>query len=95
MKEIAKSLHITSPSATSLVNRLVDMKWVGREHDTENRKLVRLRLTPLGKKILREKHEKRREVLRHIFGHLTQPEQLQLAHLHEKLSHTLFSQSLS
>ncbi|MSR86879.1 MarR family transcriptional regulator, partial [Candidatus Peribacteria bacterium] len=47
MKEIAKSLHITSPSATSLVNRLVDMKWVGREHDTENRKLVRLRLTPL------------------------------------------------
>lgn len=89
MKKLAESLHISSPSATSLVNRLVRMSWVGRMHDDRNRKLVRLWLTPLGKRILKEKHDRRREVLRHIFGHLSRSEQLQLARLHEKLSRAL------
>ena len=93
MKDLAKSLHVASPSATSLVDRLVKMQWVGRMHDDKNRKLVRLWLTPLGKRILKEKHDRRREVLRSIFGHLTAAEQLQLAKLHDKLS-SKFSQSL-
>lgn len=91
MKELAKSLHVASPSATSLINRLVKLQWVGRMHDDLNRKLVRLWLTPLGKRILKQKHERRRDVLRHIFGHLTVQEQLQLARLHEKLSFNLSS----
>ena len=33
MKQFAQSLHVSSPSATSLVNRLVKMQWVGRLHD--------------------------------------------------------------
>ncbi|NOS67301.1 MAG: MarR family transcriptional regulator [Candidatus Peribacteraceae bacterium] len=91
MKDFAKSLHVSSPSATSLINRLVKMQWVGRMHDDKNRKLVRLRLTPLGKRVLREKNERRRDVLRHVFGFLTASEQLQLARLHEKLSGKLSS----
>lgn len=49
MKELAVHLGITSPSATSLVNRLVRMKWVVRVTDPLNRKLVRLRMAPAGK----------------------------------------------
>lgn len=49
MKELAVHLGITSPSATSLVNRLVRMKWVIRMTDPLNRKLVRLRMAPAGK----------------------------------------------
>ena len=93
MKELAKSLHVASPSATSLINRLVKMQWVGRMHDEKNRKLVRLSLTPLGKRILREKHDRRREVLRSIFSLLTPSEQAQLARLHEKLSSKLSARS--
>jgi DNA-binding MarR family transcriptional regulator len=89
MKALAKALHISSPSATSLANRLVRMQWVTRLHDTANRKLVRLRMTPLGKKILREKNDRRREVLRRVFSFLTPSEQAQLARLHEKLSSKL------
>ncbi len=89
MKQLANLLHVSSPSATSLVNRLVKMQWVGRMHDESNRKLVRLWLTQPGKKILKEKHDRRREVLRSIFGKLTSKEQLQLSHLHQKLSRTL------
>lgn len=94
MKELAQSLHVSSPSATSLVNRLVRMAWVGRKHDDRNRKLVRLWLTPLGKRILRQKHDKRRQVLRCIFGLLTSVEQMQLAELHEKLSRKLSTMRL-
>ena len=93
MKELATSLHVSSPSATALANRLVRMTWVGRMHDDKNRKLVRLWLTPLGKRILKEKHERRRVVLRHIFGHLTKSEQLELARLHEKMSRHLAGHS--
>jgi len=52
MKELAEHLGITSPSTTSLVNRLVRLKWVSRMADPSNRKLVRLKLAPDGKKIL-------------------------------------------
>ncbi|MBI5156308.1 MarR family transcriptional regulator [Candidatus Peregrinibacteria bacterium] len=93
MKQLAESLHISSPSATSLINRLVRTGLVSRLHDEENRKLVRLRLTSSGKTILRKKHERRRQVLRRIFGLLTRSEQLELARLHEKLSTKLSSLS--
>ena len=89
MKQLADSLHISSPSATSLVNRLVRSDWVTRVHDEANRKLVRLSLTPAGKRILQTKHERRRQVLRRIFGLLTTAEQTELARLHEKLSSKL------
>ncbi len=95
MKELAKALHVSSPSTTSLINRLVKIHWVGRKHDEQNRKLVRLWLTPLGKRILKEKHDRRRDILRHIFSHLTPAEQRQLTHLHEKLIRTLVAHSSS
>ncbi len=91
MKELAKLLHVSSPSATSLVNRLVNMQWVGRMHDDKNRKLVRLWLTPLGKRIFREKNDRRRDVLRNIFGLLSPEEQMVLSRLHEKMSESLSS----
>lgn len=93
MKELAKLLHVSSPSATSLVNRLVRTDWVHREHDETNRKLVRLRLTPAGKKVLREKHEQRRQILREVFSFLSKAEQEQLARIHEKLGKSFHSHS--
>src|SRR5665213_2676417 len=52
MKELAQFLRITSPSATSFVNRLVRLKWVKRVSDLTNRKLVRLKLTDSGAKMI-------------------------------------------
>lgn len=91
MKEFAAGMHVTSPSATSLVNRLVKVSLVRRAHDRQNRKLVRLILTTEGERMLREKDAKRRRILRGIFGLLTVSEQRQLALLHEKLGKKLSS----
>ncbi len=85
MTELSEALHVSLPSATSLVNRLVKSKLVQRRHDTRNRKLVRLSLTASGKKFLGEQHRRRREMLRNIFGLLTSEEQGTLCRLHEDL----------
>ena len=85
MKEVAKMLHVSSPSATSIINRLVRLLWVTRKHDHLNRKLVRLRLTPAGTRMLHAQQRKRDSMLRTIFGGLSKAEQKQLALIHEKL----------
>lgn len=85
MKELACALHVTSPSATSLINRLVILQWIERRHDPTNRKLVRLRLTKDGANELRRKQRQRAEVIRELFTLLTVEEQKTLAALHEKL----------
>ncbi|MDO8649325.1 MAG: MarR family transcriptional regulator [Candidatus Peregrinibacteria bacterium] len=73
MKELAVGMKITSPSATSLIERLVRSKLVRRSADTKNRKLVRLRVTPEGLKILRsamrQKHEAVRDIIEHVPEH--------------------------
>lgn len=85
MKELASALHITSPSATSLVNRVVQLGLVQRKHDTKNRKLVRLRLSKKGAGLLHRKHEERNKSLRELFGMLSVSEQTQLSSIHQKL----------
>lgn len=93
MKELATGMHVTSPSATSLVNRLVKLKWVDRKHDTKNRKLVRLKLTAKGASELKAKQEARGKILRELFGYLSSTEQETLAAIHEKLIHAYHSSS--
>lgn len=91
MGELAEALHVSLPSSTSLVNRLVKNKLVQRRHDLKNRKLVRLMLTEQGKTILAKQHRKRREMLRKIFGLLSSQEQRTLTLLHEELLHRFSS----
>ena len=89
MKEFAKHLHITSPSATSFVNRLVRMGWVQRFADKENRKLVRLRISPRGRKALEARLEQKKQRLRDFAALLPIDDQRALLrilqHLHRSL----------
>lgn len=92
MKELADQLCITSPSATSLVNRLVKMKWVSRVADKGNRKLVRLTVAPSGKKMLSETMHKQGTVMHDILSLLSKDDQTSFARvltkLHSALSHS-------
>ncbi len=85
MKELAGMLHITSPSATSLINRIVQLGLVQRRHDARNRKLVRLKLSRKGSELLKSNHEERNKTLRILFGIITPEEQTQLSSIHQKL----------
>lgn len=90
MKEFAQFLHVTSPSATSFANRLVRLKWIKRVSDKTNRKLVRLRLTDTGGKIISGKMKEHTSAMRELFALLSADDQNEfiriLANLHTSLA---------
>jgi DNA-binding MarR family transcriptional regulator len=67
MKRIAEYLHIKAPSATSLVNGLVQIGYVKRISDPNDRRMVQMKITDKGREYLKDgmKHmtEKIKEVL--------------------------------
>ncbi len=85
MKELADILHISSPSATAFVNRLVKMGWLTRLHDRKNRKFVRLRMTPRGRLVLRRHKLKRITSIRSALSILTSSELAVFARILKKL----------
>lgn len=77
MKELAEALHVTSPSATSFVDRLVKLKWVKRSADRKNRKLVRLSLKPAGTAALRTGMKQHSAMMHELFSLLSNHDQKQ------------------
>lgn len=93
MKEFATFLHVTSPSATSFVNRLVRMKWVKRIADKTNRKLVRLTLSEEGLKCLTTKMKEHSSMMRDLFTLLSLTDQKEFARILGNLRTTLASKT--
>ncbi len=89
MTELAKFLRVTSPSATSFVNRMVRMKWVKRLADGKNRKLVRLKLSEAGIKTIAEKMKEHTKVMHDLFSLLSSADQKTFARILTTLRSTL------
>lgn len=53
MKEISDMLKISGPSATLMIDRLVEKGELVRIEDKEDRRMVRLDITDAGKKVLK------------------------------------------
>lgn len=85
MKEIAGLLGVTPPSATVIVDALVEGGLLAREHDTKDRRGVRLRLTPKGAKLLRTATSRVSKQLAELFSRLSAEEHQQLIVIFEKL----------
>lgn len=92
MKEFAEALMVTSPTATSFVNRLVNLKWVRRVPDPTNRKLVRLKITDAGQKLLKEKMRRHKAAMKDVFGLVPTSDRDELARIMRKL-HSLLASS--
>ena len=52
MREVAKNFHVTPPAATLLIESLVKERLLARVLDPDDRRSVRVSLTPKGKKLL-------------------------------------------
>ena len=72
MSDFAHYLGITKPSATALINRLITQKLVVRQHDANDRRIVRIALTAQGKKLTASIKQQRYHALRSIFGKIEQ-----------------------
>ena len=78
MGRVAELLGSGLPTATGLVTRVEERGLVERVHDTDDRRLVRVRLTDAGLAELRELQAVRRQRLGAAIAHLTDDEQVAL-----------------
>lgn len=74
MKDIAKDFNISLPAATGIVQRLFNLELVKRVDDKADRRVIRIVVTPKGKKIVEQISAKRKELIGSIFGKLSEKE---------------------
>ncbi|MFA5926238.1 MAG: MarR family transcriptional regulator [Parcubacteria group bacterium] len=86
MKDIADYLCVTPPSATSLVNNLVNDKLAERVYDEEDRRVVRLQITVHGKNELMKGKERIADRMKKILSSLSKKEKEDLIRILEKIS---------
>jgi DNA-binding MarR family transcriptional regulator len=94
MKELSELLRVSSPSTTSLVDRLVKVKLVLRLQDENNRRFVRLKLTTKGVHLLKEKMDERREIFADILSVLSSKDQEVLFVILKKILESSTSSSI-
>ncbi len=75
MGQIADYMALSSAAATSLVDRLVQSGWVGRQPDERDRRIVQVNLTADGTAIYDNLRERRCVRLRQSMATLTAAEQ--------------------
>ena len=82
MRDIAKQLRITAPSATSVVHKLIRLGWVQRVPSKADKRVVRISLTRSGEKELARYRTQSEKVMRKVFSKLPERE---LSHLRRAL----------
>ena len=75
MTRVAELIGSGLPTATGLVNRMVERGLVRREHDTRDRRVVLVSLTEAGAAEVRELHEARQRRMATAIAQLSGPEQ--------------------
>lgn len=58
MTELAKELKILKPQLTPIVDKLIKLNYAIRENDPNDRRVVRVKITPIGDDFVKVTHEK-------------------------------------
>jgi DNA-binding MarR family transcriptional regulator len=89
MSGIAKFINVSTAAITGIVERLVRDGYVIRTSDPKDRRIVMIRLTSKGTRVVKDATERRKEVTMKMFGVISQEEREQylkiLSHIQEHL----------
>jgi len=85
MKDIARSLHVTLPAATGLINRLHAVGLVRRSYDSGDRRIIKISLTEKGKKSIKGVRARRRKIIEKVFENLSDAERSQYLNILRKV----------
>lgn len=89
MSEIATYFKIELPSATSLVNKLVEMKLAVRNEDKKDRRLVRIALTTQGQNLLEEGMKCRTKRIEKMISYLSDTDKKDLLRILQNIIKTV------
>jgi len=70
MSRLAEVLHVSLSSATGLIDRIEERGFVERAHVPEDRRIVLIRVTDAGRRMLEEVDAISSELLRSVFGRI-------------------------
>jgi DNA-binding MarR family transcriptional regulator len=85
MSALAQALRLTPPTATCLVDRLAAMRLVRRQAEPRDRRVVRLALSPRGRRLMAGFRVQKRKSARRHFSALSEPERETFLLVLEKL----------
>jgi len=90
MNEIAGELNISLPAATGLIGRLHKIGMVKREYDDSDRRIIRVRLTPKGKKAIEASRELKLRSMQRAFSGLTEKERQDYLNVLKKIKNIVY-----
>ncbi len=88
MKDIANELRITPPSVTTIVESLHDQGFVRREEDQNDRRVVRISITPKTYKMYSSLKDAKFIVLKNLFAKLSEEDRSALSKIITKIINT-------
>jgi len=74
MSDLAHFMGVTTAAMTGLVSRLVKSAYVQRLFDSNDRRIIKVKLTSKGAKLVKEVHLQRRKMIIDIFGKISEIE---------------------
>ena len=74
MTELSQNLGVSMPTMTAMVDRLFNSKMVRRDRDSIDRRIVKARLTDLGRGVLKKLTRIRRREMERILMNLSEEE---------------------
>jgi DNA-binding MarR family transcriptional regulator len=78
MGDIASHFATTMPTATALIDKLIGTKYVTRENDANDRRIVRINLTKSGEKLLLEATKQKANKMNNLLSYLSKQDKLDL-----------------
>jgi DNA-binding MarR family transcriptional regulator len=89
MTVLAAELNVTMGNVTALVDRLIRLKYIKRQADTADRRIVRVGLTTQGKELMKKTGERKRKALELMLGKMSRTDKCQMLRIMEKLVLTI------
>lgn len=70
MNRLAQALGVSRPAVTGLVDRLIAQGLAARRGDPKDRRVIRVSVTPKGRKVFSNIWEQKRRMIGEVFGRL-------------------------
>ncbi|MFA6321017.1 MAG: MarR family transcriptional regulator [Candidatus Omnitrophota bacterium] len=74
MTDLARSMNVTTAAMTGIIDRLVRDGYVKRAADADDRRTVKVGVTPKGIKVARNAAEHHKKLISRLFSVISQPE---------------------
>lgn len=87
MTDISNAFNVTLSNVTSLIDRLIEKKYVMREDDPEDRRIVRVKLNRKGEDVVKIFEEHRKKHMNAFLQKMTDDEADTLIKIMEKILH--------